>query len=45
LEIVRLASTLVTALQRNCIEESCQNLELYKLRYKLFLLPGEIARP
>ncbi len=45
LEIVRLAYNLVTAFQRNCLEESWQNLTLQKLRYKLFLLPGELTRP
>ena len=45
LEIVRLAYNLVTAFQRNCREESGQNLTLQKLRYKLFLLPGELTRP
>jgi Transposase DDE domain group 1 len=45
LEIIRLAYNLVTAFQRNCLEESWQNLTLQKLRYKLFLLPGELTRP
>jgi Transposase DDE domain group 1 len=45
LEIVRLAYNLVTAFQRSCLQESWQNLTLQKLRYKLFLLPGEITRP
>jgi hypothetical protein len=36
---------LVTAFQRNCLQESWQNLTLQKLRYQLFLLPGEITRP
>ena len=45
LEMVRLAYHLVTAFQRNCLQESWQNLTLQKLRYKLFLLPGEITRP
>lgn len=45
LEIVRLAYNLVTAFQRNCLEESWQNLTLQKLRYKLFLIPGELTRP
>lgn len=45
LEIVRLAYNLVTAFQRNCLEESWQNLTLQKLRHKLFLLPGELTRP
>ena len=36
---------LVTAFQRNCLEESWQSLTLQKLRYKLFLLPGELTRP
>ena len=42
LEIVRLAYNLVTAFQRNCLDESWQNLTLQKLRYKLFLIPGEL---
>lgn len=45
LEIGRLAYNLVTAFQRNCLEESWQSLTLQKLRYKLFLLPGELTRP
>src|SRR3989475_917972 len=45
LEIIRLAYNLVTAFQRNCLEESWQSLTLQTLRYKLFLLPGELTRP
>jgi hypothetical protein len=45
LEIIRLAYNLVTAFQRNCLQESWQNLTLEKLRHKLFLLPGELTRP
>lgn len=45
LEIIRLAYNLVTAFQRSCLEESWQSLTLQKLRYKLFLLPGELTRP
>jgi Transposase DDE domain group 1 len=45
LEIIRLAYNLVTAFQRNCLQESWQNFTLTKLRYKLFLLPGELTRP
>ena len=45
LEIIRLAYNLVTAFQRNCLEESWRNLTLRTLRYKLFLLPGELTRP
>jgi len=45
LEIIRLAYNLVTAFQRNCLEESWQSLTLQKLRYKLLLLPGELTRP
>ena len=45
LEIIRLAYKLVTAFQRNCLEESWQSLTLQKLRYKLFLIPGELTRP
>ena len=44
LEIIRLAYNLVTAFQRNCLQESWQSLTLEKLRYKLFLLPGELTR-
>ena len=36
---------LPSRLQRNCLEESWQCLTLQKLRYKLFLLPGELTRP
>jgi hypothetical protein len=43
LEIVRLAYNLATAFQRNCLDESWQNLTLPKLRYKLFLIPGELS--
>lgn len=45
LEIVRLAYNLVTAFQRNYLEESWQSFTLQKLRYKLFLLLGELTRP
>jgi hypothetical protein len=45
LEVVRLAYNLVTAFQRTCLTESWQNLTLGRLRYKLFLLPGELTRP
>ena len=45
LEIIRLAYNLVTAFQRLCLQESWQHLTLSKLRYKLFLLPGEFTRP
>ena len=45
LELIRLAYNLVTAFQRNCLDESWRNLTLQKLRYKLFLLPGELTRP
>ena len=45
LEVIRLAYNLVTAFQRTCLQESWQNLTLGKLRYKLFLLPGELTRP
>src|SRR5207247_5337625 len=45
LEIIRLAYNLVTAFQRNCLQESWQSLTLEKVRYKLFLLPGELTRP
>src|SRR5437667_8981103 len=45
LEIIRLAYNLVTAFQRTCLQESWQNLTLSKLRFKLFLIPGELTRP
>ena len=45
LEIIRLAYSLVTAFQRLGLRESWQRLTLSKLRYKLFLLPGELTRP
>jgi hypothetical protein len=45
LEIIRLAYNLVNAFQQLCLQESWQSLTLSKLRYKLFLLPGEITRP
>ena len=45
LEIIRLAYNLVTAFQRTCLEPGWQSLPLQKLRFKLFLLPGEITRP
>jgi hypothetical protein len=45
LEVIRLAYNLVTAFQRLCLQESWQHLTLSKLRYKLFLLPGELTRP
>src|SRR3989441_7497010 len=45
LEIIRLAYNLVTAFQRTCLQESWQNLTLSRLRFKLFLIPGEVTRP
>ena len=45
LEIIRLAYNPVTAFQRNCLPPAWQNLTLEKLRYRLFLLPGELTRP
>jgi len=45
LEIIRLAYNLVTAFQRTCLDSQWQTLTLQKLRFKLFLLPGEITRP
>jgi Transposase DDE domain group 1 len=45
LEIIRLAYNLVTTFQRTCLDESWQTLTLPKLRYKLFMLPGELTRP
>jgi len=40
LEIIRLAYNLVTAFQRQCLQESWQNLTLAKLRYKLSYSPA-----
>lgn len=45
LEVIRLAYNLVTAFQRTCLPESWQSYTLQKLRFKLFLLPGELIRP
>ena len=45
LEVIRLAYNLVTAFQRTCLPESWQGHTLPKLRFKLFLLPGELTRP
>lgn len=45
LEIIRLAYNLVTAFQRTCLQQSWQNLTLSRLRFKLFLIPGELTRP
>lgn len=45
LEVIRLAYNLVTAFQRTCLPESWQGHTLQKLRFKLFLLPGELTRP
>jgi Transposase DDE domain group 1 len=45
LEVIRLAYNLVTAFQRTCLPESWQSYTLQKLRFKLFLLPGEVTRP
>ena len=45
MEIVRLAYNLVTAFQRNCLDDDWQSLTLQRLRYKLFLIPGELTRP
>ena len=45
LEVIRLAYNLVTAFQRTRLPESWQGHTLQKLRFKLFLLPGELTRP
>lgn len=45
LEIIRLAYNLVTAFQRLCLPDNWQSFTLQTLRYKLFLLPGELTRP
>ena len=42
---IRLAYNRGTAFQRLCFPEAWQHLMLSKLRYKLFLLPGELTRP
>jgi hypothetical protein len=44
LEIIRHAYNLVTALQCTCLKLAWSSLTLYKLPFKLFLLPGEITR-
>ena len=44
-EVIRLAYNLVTAFQRTCLPEAWQAYTLQQLRYKLFLLPGELTRP
>jgi hypothetical protein len=44
LETIRLAYNLVTAFQRSCLQESWQRLTLSRLRFKLFLIPGEVTR-
>lgn len=45
LEVIRLAYNLVTAFQRLCLPDDWQTFTLQTLRYKLFLLPGELTRP
>jgi hypothetical protein len=45
LEVIRLAYNLVTAFQCTCLPVSWQSYTLQKLRFKLFLLPGELTRP
>jgi hypothetical protein len=45
LTFIRLAYNLVTAFQRTCLPESWQSYTLQKLRFNLFLLPGELTRP
>ena len=45
LVVIRLAYNLVTAFQRTCLPESWQHYTLQKLRFNLFLLPGELTRP
>ena len=40
-----MAYNLVTAFQRTCLPDSWQSYTLQKLRFKLFLLPGELTRP
>ena len=43
--MIRLAYNLETAFQRTCLPDSWQRYTLQKLRFKLFLLPGELTRP
>ncbi len=45
LEIIRLAYNLVTAFQRVCLPDEWSSYTLQQLRHKLFLLPGQLARP
>jgi len=45
LEIIRLAYNLVTAFQQLCLPDDWQTFTLQRLRHKLFLLPGQLARP
>lgn len=45
LEVIRLAYNLVTAFQRTSLPEPWQSHTLQKLRFRLFLLPGELTRP
>lgn len=45
LAVVRLAYNLVTAFQNICLPDPWSTLTLSRLRYNLFLLPGELTRP
>jgi hypothetical protein len=45
LEIVHFAYNRVTAFQPSCLDESWQSFTLQRLRYKLFLMPGELTLP
>jgi hypothetical protein len=45
LEIIRLAYNLVTTFQRVCLPDEWSPYTLQQLRYKLFLLPGQLVRP
>jgi hypothetical protein len=45
LDVVRLAYNLVTAFQNICLPDPWSTLTLSRLRYNLFLLPGELTRP
>jgi hypothetical protein len=45
MEVIRLAYNLVTAFQRTCLPASWHSYTLQRLRFKLFLLPGELTRP
>lgn len=45
LEVIRMPYNLVTAFQHTCLPESGQSYTLQKLRFKHFVLLGELIRP